>query len=273
MSDMPMGGTLRITTWNLHNGGTDGADDSRLRGILNRITAVGPHDVVFLQECKWGGGGASSRRLHQVARHLNMPGGRYLVPAPRYGCDLAVLVRETSTLRVVQERHETGHAPWFHALARVEVAVGAATGKARRIDLCGVHLAPSAPRIRADEAEMFNLLGKVEAIAAGDFNARALDERDLPEDTDLSNAKISRKLDTTPAQIIAAAGFTDLGEMAGDLTPTVGFGIGPVPHRADRIHTNINGVQVLEHAVLSADDGARRLSDHDGVTALIRVPV
>ncbi|WP_026412722.1 endonuclease/exonuclease/phosphatase family protein [Actinomadura oligospora] len=266
-----MSDVLRITTWNLNNGGTDGADDSRLWGILDRISASGPHDVVFLQECKWGD--SASRRLHQVAQHLNMPGGRYLVPAPRYGCDLVALVRETSTLRVVQERHETGLTPWFHALLRLEVAVGAATGTPRRVDLCGVHLAPSSPRIRATEADMFNLISKVEAIAAGDFNARALSERDLPEDTDLSNAKILRKLDTTPAQVIAAAGFADLGEMAGDLTPTVGFGIGPVPHRADRIYTNIKGVQVLEHAVLSADDGDRRLSDHDGVTTLIRIPV
>ncbi|MEV5570708.1 endonuclease/exonuclease/phosphatase family protein [Spirillospora sp. NPDC052269] len=271
MSDMPMMGTLRVTTWNLNNGGIDGVDDSRLQGILDRIAATGPHDVVLLQECKWGR--AASRRLHQVAERLNMPGGRYLVSAPRYGCDLVALVRETSTLRVVQERHETGLTPWFHALLRVEVAIGAATGTPRRVDLCGIHFAPSSPRIRAEEAEMFNLIGKVDVIAAGDFNARALSERHLPEDLDLSSAKIQRKLDITPAQIIAAAGFVDLGEQAGDLTPTVGHGIGPVAHRADRIHTNIPGVEVIEHAVLSADDGGRRLSDHEGVTALIRVPV
>ncbi|MEV5570533.1 endonuclease/exonuclease/phosphatase family protein [Spirillospora sp. NPDC052269] len=273
MSDMPMMGTLRVTTWNLNNGGIDGGtDDSRLRGILEQIAAVGPHDVVFLQECKWRHDG--SLRLHQVAEYLDMSGGRYLVAAPLYGCDLAILVRETSTLRVVRERHETGAGPWFHALARVEIKIGNRTATPRRVDLCGIHLAPSNPSTRTLEAEMFNLLGKVNAIAAGDFNARALAERDLPEDLDLSNGKILRKLDTTPAQIIAAAGFVDLGEQAGDLTPTVGHGAKTnVPHRADRILTNIEGVQVMEHAVLSAEVGGRRLSDHDGVTTLIRVPL
>ncbi|MEV4251657.1 endonuclease/exonuclease/phosphatase family protein [Spirillospora sp. NPDC049652] len=270
--------TLRVSTWNLNNGGIDGGtdtgagDDSRLRGILAKLTATGPHDVVFLQECKWGRWG--SKRLHQVARHLDMPGGRYLVPALRYGCDLAVLVRESPKLRVVQERHETGVGPWFHALLRVEADLGAGIGTPRRVDLCGVHLAPSSPRARALEAEMFNLMGKVPVIAAGDYNARALAERDLPNVDDVTSGRVERKLDATPAQIIADAGFTDLGELAGDLTPTVGYSLKPtVAHRADRIHTNINAVEVLEHTVITATDGTRRLSDHDGVTALIRIPL
>ncbi|MFC5186425.1 endonuclease/exonuclease/phosphatase family protein [Actinomadura harenae] len=277
MNSAKPNGTLRVTTWNLQNGGLDRpmdiGGDSRLNGIIDRISAAGPQDVVFLQECRWGA--LSSRRLYETAAKLGMPGWGYLVPAPRFGCDLAVFVRQSDSFHVVQERHESGLTPWYHALLRVETTFRSATGQTHRIDLCGLHFAPSAPRIRGDEAEQFNLLGKVEVIAAGDFNARAIAELPFPGGLNLALPKIARKLDTTPAETIKTAGFADVGELAGDLTPTVGhdFSNGrAVPHRADRIYTNSKGVDVLDYSVLSgALDNGGRLSDHDGVTAHIRI--
>ncbi|MFC5186819.1 hypothetical protein [Actinomadura harenae] len=62
-----------------------------------------------------------------------------------------------------------------------------------RVTTCGLH------RGGTDRAEMFDLLGKAEAIVAGEFNVRALDECDLPGETDVSNDKILRKLDMTIA--------------------------------------------------------------------------
>lgn len=251
---------------NLREGGIDGADDYRLQRMLERLTGL---DVVLLGEARWSDRG--DRQLHQIARRLGAT-FRRRVASKYYQCDMAIFVREDK-LTVVEERHESGEGlPWFHGLGRVETEV-AGFG---RLDIAVAHFAPSMPRIRVLEAEAFHLLGKAPMIAAGDFNARAVD--DQVKSAEFGPDK-EHKLVDEPARIIAAAGFVDAGADYGDLSPTVR----EPAYRCDRIYHNVPGARVSGFTVLPPDLGEdapgprggrrpQRLSDHAALIARITLP-
>lgn len=244
---------LRLGTWNLDRGAIDVNGEKRLWAIVETLRHE-RLDVVGLVEAKWGPRG--NRLLHDIAHRLGMS-WRTLVPAARYGCDIALLIRE-GRIHVVQERHEQQH-PWFHALARVETS---APGVGR-LDIVVNHFAPSVPEVRAQEAGMFRLFRKQPAIALGDYNAVACDELSTGE----VEADQEHTLDVTPAKIIAQAGFVDVGAVFGDLSPTVGFETEAIAYRSDRIYANVSNLQVRSYKVLSPVRGNDLLSDHAGVVA------
>ncbi|WP_153536266.1 hypothetical protein [Actinomadura macrotermitis] len=96
---------------------TDGTRLEEQTALLTRQHC----DLLVLQECKWDKFG--SRRLNDLAAALGVT-GRVLVPSQRYGCDLAMLVRETDRLRVLEERHDRSSGAFWHTLAVLRIHVG-----------------------------------------------------------------------------------------------------------------------------------------------------
>jgi endonuclease/exonuclease/phosphatase family metal-dependent hydrolase len=252
------GAAVRLTvgTWNLKDGG-----GTRLRRQLDVLADRNEVDAWAFQEAKgWNAHGG--RLLHQAADRLQMT-ARFLIPSNHHGCDLAMLVRERPGLRVVQERHDRA-TPWWHALGDLELDVEGIT-----LHFLNIHLAPSAPSIRENEAEALGLYRGRWAIAAGDFNAVPA-TGPLPDLADVSDMdKAHRKLDRRAAQAIQAAGFHDVGGHLGDTTPTVGHNTpGALAYQCDRIESTLppdtyDAFEVLPiHQPPYTNPGDAQLSDH-----------
>ena len=146
---------LTAATWNLR--GIDDGSGARLRRQLTLLAGLNL-DVAGFQECKhWADD--DSALLHLAEEQLGMTGFR--AGSAHHGCHLAVFVRESAGLQVIEPRHERGH-PYWHAVALVVVR---AEGLPELLYLASIHFAPSSPVIRLAEAEAFEL------IAMGDINA------------------------------------------------------------------------------------------------------
>jgi hypothetical protein len=78
----------------------------------------------------------------------------FLAESAHHGCHLAVFVRESAGLHVIEPRHERGY-PYWHAVARVLVR---AKGLPEPMYLASVYFAPSSPVIRLAKAEAFELI-------------------------------------------------------------------------------------------------------------------
>jgi endonuclease/exonuclease/phosphatase family metal-dependent hydrolase len=257
---------LTVGSWNLKDGGLDDGDDARLQRQLDVMAGRGDVDLWLLQEAK-GWSAKGNRLLHQAADWLQMP-ARFLIPSNHHHCDLAMLVRERPGLRVAQERHDRA-APWWHALGHLELEVDGI-----ELHVLDVHLAPSSPAIRQEEAETFGLFRNRRVIAGGDFNAwpAAGPLPDLDNIPDLD--KVHRKLDQRAAKAIQAAGFHDVGAHLRNDTPTVGHSKpGALAYRCDRIESTLppatyESFEVLPiHQPPHADPGDPVLSDHCPVIA------
>jgi hypothetical protein len=116
--------------------------------------------------------------------------------------------------------------------------------------------------MRLAEAEMAAVHRHLDAIYVADFNAAAVG--DAPDTTGVSELKAARKLDTLPAEELAAAGFRDVGAHLRDFTPTVGHADGGLAYRCDRIHTTLPVGWITGYGVVRDADG---LSDHRAVWA------
>lgn len=250
--------TLRVGTYNLHDGGLDGegalASDARLNKQLGMLAAL-RLDLLGLQETAWGADW--QRRAQQVAEALGMT-WYTVAPSSFYHYDIAVLVRESTSLQVTRKHHLTGP-PFTHA--HVDVQLYAAPWR-RRIHFMVGHLSPSSPTIRRAEAELVGVYRGLDLIYAADFNSVALD--DDPDTTGIDPVKAARKLDTAPAEELAAAGFIDVGAFMSDRTPTVGHGTGKLAHRCDRIYTTLPPETITGYQVVH---DAPALSDHLPVCA------
>ncbi|MGI5292734.1 endonuclease/exonuclease/phosphatase family protein [Nonomuraea polychroma] len=245
---------IRVGSYNLRDGGLDRGDDTRLQRQL-RMLAAQELDIVGLQEAKYWD--RDHRRLLYAAEHaLGMRA--VLVESSHHGCHLVTLVRPP--LRIIEERHETGH-PYWHAASCLRIHIGDehAGGDEREIDVVNTHLAPSSPQARQQEAEAMRLLVKDRpVIALGDFNAAAVDDPVLAEKVTAPLAR--RKLETGPAEALLETGLVDAGAHLGDLTPTVGHA-GGLAYRCDRIYTT-RPQWVIGHEVAVTSD-----SDHALVVA------
>src|SRR5215469_15907028 len=138
----PAGGAVILTaaTWNLREGGIDNGSDTRLRRQLTLLAGLNL-DVAAFQECKhWADD--DSALLHLAEEQLGMTG--FLAESAHHGCHLAVFVRESAGLQVIEPRHERGH-PYWHAVARVLVR---AESLHEPLYLASLHFAPSSPVIR-----------------------------------------------------------------------------------------------------------------------------
>lgn len=93
---------LTAATWNLLGGGIDNGSDARLRRQLTLLAGLNL-DVAAFQECKhWADD--DSALLHMAEEQLGMTG--FLAESAHHRCHLAVFVRESAGLQVIDPRHE-----------------------------------------------------------------------------------------------------------------------------------------------------------------------
>lgn len=121
------------------------------------------------QECSnWRGSRTRTRGMVEEA--LGMRG--FFARSNRGpGGDVAVFVRESAGIRVIEQRHEEQSQPYWHAVAHVVTEVSG-WGLLR---LASAHLAPSSPTQRVIEAEAIALLAEKDELGplviGGDRNA------------------------------------------------------------------------------------------------------
>lgn len=244
---------LTFATLNLRGGGVDAGDASRLRRQLTALTGYRPA-AIALQECKdWDHG--SFRTLHLAEQLLGMRG--FLSLSAHHGCHLAVFIRESAGLRVLEQRHEHGD-PWWHGVACILVE---AKGCSQPLQLASCHLAPSSPTRRLAEAEAFPLVAERGLlIAGGDWNALPASD---PEPPGPVTGRSGRKLDRRAAEALLELGLLDIGAHAQDTTPTVGHA-SELPYRCDRIYTSLPPHAIAGYRVITSMDGE---SDHRPVIA------
>lgn len=239
---------LTFATWNIRSGGIDAGSDARLRRQLELLSDLSP-SVVALQECKdWDLG--NFRTLYLAERLIGMRG--FLSPSAHHGCHLAVFIRESAGLRVIEQRHEQGN-EWWHSVACISVEV---EGLLRLLQLASCHWAPSSPARRLAEAESFALVAeRGPLIAGGDWNALPASD---PEPPGPVLGKNRRKLDRRAAEALEELGLLDVGALLGDMTPTVGHA-STLPYRCDRVYTSLPTAAITGHKVIT---GADDESDH-----------
>ncbi|MGP4029699.1 hypothetical protein [Actinomadura sp. 3N407] len=255
---MPEPLKVRVGTYNMFEGGLNGdgehQDDARLTEQISMLAPL--HlDLLGLQEATWGAGSAT--RIRHVAQMLGMS-WHTVARSNFYGCDIAVLVRESDSLKVTRKHHLTG-SPFTHAHVDVELYVAQWH---RRVHFMVGHLSPSSPTMRRAEAELVGVYRNLDLIYVADFNAAALD--DDPDTTGIDPLKIARKCDRAPAEELAAAGFCDVASHLGDRTPTVGHGDDKLAYRCDRIYTTLPRDSIHGYGVVQEQ---RPLSDHRPVWA------
>ncbi|MEV0379823.1 endonuclease/exonuclease/phosphatase family protein [Nonomuraea sp. NPDC050643] len=222
--------TIRVGSYNIHNGGVDRGSDARLKRQLGMLSEQGL-DLLGVQEAKhWGRD--HGRLRYEAEQILGMRSA--LVKSRHHGCHLVIFIRP-GRLRIIEARHVRGR-PYWHAVAclRLALRLDGADGDEREIEFENGHLAPASPATRQTEAEAWHLLlkGSRAVIAVGDFNAAALHDPALQIAT--KDPIALRKLDTGPAQALADAGLHDVGALLGNTAPTVKR---PIPYRCDRIYT------------------------------------
>jgi endonuclease/exonuclease/phosphatase family metal-dependent hydrolase len=249
------GGTMKLTyaIWNTLAGGTDASSDARLRRQMALLASLSP-TAVGLQECKdWDQ--ENFRTFHLAERLLGMRG--FLAPSSHHGCHLAVFIRESAGLRVLEQRHEYGD-PWWHGIACVLVE---AEGFPRPLQLASCHLAPSSPERRLAEAEGFALVEERGLlIAGGDWNALPAGD---PEPPGPVSGKHRRKLDRRAAEALEELGLLDVGAHMRNATPTVGHA-SKLPYRCDRLYASLPPETITGYEVITTVDAE---SDHRPVIA------
>lgn len=244
---------LTYATWNMRDGGSDGGDDARFCRQMTVLASLSPA-ALGLQECKdWDRD--NYRMLHRAEHHLGMRG--FLSRSNHHGCHLAIFIRESAGLRVLEQRHECGQEFW-HGVACVVVQAG---GFPVPVQLASCHLAPSSPQRRLAEAESFALVAeRGPLILGGDFNALPAGG---PGPAGPVRGKHRRKLDRRAAQALEETGLLDAGAHLGDSTPTVGHA-SALPYRCDRVYTSLPPQAVTGFEVITTADGE---SDHRPVIA------
>lgn len=248
--------TLRIATWNLFEGGITAGEPDRLNTQIDLLADQRP-DLLGLQEAAWGSD--AERRLDDVADRLGMS-YRTLVRSSHHDCNLAMLVR-TDVIEVVGAGHDSTDAFW-HAMGILHLTVEGLGD----LTFVNTHLAPSSKTRRLLEAETFGLLKKHQAIAVGDFNAMSTTDT-VPHAANHADGK----WDSRAAKEIEAANFTDLGALAGDRTPTVGYlASDPRAYRCDRIYAANLPLERVGYTVLTGPE-YENLSDHRPVVAALRL--
>jgi endonuclease/exonuclease/phosphatase family metal-dependent hydrolase len=236
-------------SYNTEYGGLDNGNDARLRRQLAMLVGVGA-DAWAFQECS--NCQADRTRIQgRVEEALGMRG--YFARSNRGpGGDVAVFVRESAGIRVVEQRHEEGPQPFWHAVAHVIAEVDG-FGPLR---LASAHLAPASPAQRLIEAEAFALIAEKDElgplIVGGDWNAFP-PLAQLPDVTGMHAGKVRRKTDTRAAEALEEY-MTDTGRYLGVTTPTVGHRRGGrLAYRCDRIYTTLPCTAIVSLKAVSED--------------------
>jgi hypothetical protein len=139
---------LTFGTYNFAFGGFDEGSPARLRRQLQMLNSVQAHAWAF-QECSnWRDD--RTQTLGMVEAALGMRG--FIARSNRGpGGDVAVFIRESAGIRLVEQRHEEQPVPYWHAVAHIVCKLDGFG----LIRFASAHLAPSAPAIRRGEAESF----------------------------------------------------------------------------------------------------------------------
>lgn len=258
---------LHVGAYNHFEGGIDldgthGRSLERLDAQLDMLAPLGLDVLISTEANGWFDGDGDALEL--ARERLGMK--PLWVIAPRHDCHVVIWVR-TERLRDPQEHHESGH-PWWHAQARVSVAVERLRD---RLWLFGAHFSPTVPGIRVHEAYATSDLGDRLTVGGGDFNDDALFDP-IPNRAEMSAARRLRHARAggeTAAGVLAAAEFGDVAALVQQRTgvrpePTAGFKDG-APIRCDRLYVSKRLHETArEFAALPYD---LRLSDHRAVHA------
>jgi len=257
--------TLTIGAYNHQSGGIDAGSDRRLLRQLDMIEVLELDALLSTEATGWFDHGRGA--LHLVARRLGMQ--PLWVRAPRHDCNLVIFIR-TDRLQVMEERHEQGH-PWWHAQARVVVAV---EGVNEPLWLVAAHFAPFNPDIRVAEARATAELADRLTVMGGDWNDEGIGDEAtnwaaVPGYEALRHASAGGE---SAADILARAGFVDVAGLLvpnpRDRRPTAGIPRAPI--RCDRIYVSEQvGDAPVAYRVL---DDQQKLSDHRFVLAEIALP-
>lgn len=240
-----------VGSYNFELGGMKDGDDTRLRRQLAGLSRHSA-DVWAFQECShWRA--PRARTVNVVEKALGMRG--YFARSNRGpGGDLAVFVRASSGIRVVEPRHEETPL-WWHGVALVIAEVDG-FGLLR---FASGHLAPSSPAQREIEAEAFGMLCEQPhpIVAGGDWNAVPVGSAP-PATEGIHAGKARRKQDDRAARALAEY-MTDIGTYLGSTVPTVGHTRGgKLAYRCDRLYTTlppetITGFDVIRDMDADAD--------------------
>lgn len=257
--------TVRVMSYNVLNGGRDGASDERWRGIVE-VVGDAESDVLLLQEAR-GFDADGSRLLFAAERDLGMRG--LLAVAPHTGQHTAVLFRPE--IRPLSFAPDCTH--FHHALAQATLEV---PGFDRPLVVASIHLSPLSPALRAAEVGWMAALAApgTYAVVAGDANSLAPGD---PEPTDWAALPAhfqvrylqagALQADRSALAFLEAAGFTNAGTTRGAsgvaTVPTRGFPQAEfVPFRSDHAALSpdlapaLAGYQVIETEL------AHATSDH-----------
>jgi endonuclease/exonuclease/phosphatase family metal-dependent hydrolase len=239
---------LTFGSYNFEFGGIDDGNDERLRRQLALLAEV-QADAWAFQECSnWRA--ARTRTVGLVERELGMRG--FFARSNRGpGMDLAVFVRESAGIRVVEPRHEERPVPYWHGVAHVITEVDG-FGPLR---LVSAHLAPASPTQRLIEAESFALIAEPPQplIAGGDWNAFTPGTPE-PDTGGIHPGKVRRKHDTRAAEALEEY-MTDVAAYLGITTPTVGHRRSDrLAYQPDRLYTTLPDESITGLTVIHEDD-------------------
>ncbi|MFD5140596.1 endonuclease/exonuclease/phosphatase family protein [Streptomyces sp. NPDC058378] len=259
-------------SYNVLNGGRDGASDKRWQTAVEVIRAAGP-DVLLVQEAR-GFDADGGRTLFAAEDDLGMRG--LLALAPRTGQHTAVFFRPG--IRPLRFDPDSAH--FHHALAQATLAV---PGFDRPVTVASIHLSPLSPALRAAEVGWLAALAApgTYAVVAGDANSLAPGD---PEPADWAALPAHFRVrylapatggqepvaDRSALAFLHAAGFTDAAAAHGRAgTPTVPAAGFPeaefVPFRSDHV--------LLSPALTPALTGYRVLDDERTNAASDHLPV
>lgn len=159
-----MSTTLRVVSYNVHDGGLDGGDDRRWRAQIDVLGSL-VADVVVVQEAKhWDRDGAA--RMFATAEALSMQ--PLLARSASHDCHLVVLYRWPK-VTCVRFDPAAGCGAFHHALARADLHI---TGFDQPVRVAATHLDPFSGDNRLAEAGWLTTREYTDGrtILAGDLN-------------------------------------------------------------------------------------------------------
>lgn len=236
-------GLVRVMTYNILNGGLDGASGNRLERIIGIVKAENPDILVFNEAMHFSE--HNGAHLYMVERAISMRG---LLAIASTGQHVCVFIRPSQP--ILSLKIDTEH--FHHALVRVQLQ----TQSHEKLTVLGTHLCPHGSLNRLLEAQRITNDSKDDhdVVLMGDLNSLDHYSDHTKQVAGLAPRYRARHLvpgelsevDTRVTRTLEAAGFIDLGyrfrKEADDIT-TAPTKLGTAGHefsgmRVDYIYTN-----------------------------------
>lgn len=268
---------MRIVSWNMLNGGQDGASTERLERIIRVLRGQSP-DVVLLQEAT-GFAADNQRLLYHIENSLDMRG---FLGIAKTGYHLATYVRRDQAVG----SYEVDATNFFHALLRVELLLAGAIS----LHLINSHLCPHSSQVRLMEAQhLVRYVGyaamEAHVLIGGDFNSldphqdhsAALEQMPphyrarylMPGDDQRTDTRVGRSLEF--------AGLIDIGYKEGNLSHTIpthlpvyGADFGRL--RLDYMYLSPTFADLATNYTVIRTDEIEKCSDHYPIMIDVHVP-